>query len=270
MTLQEISMSRHHANEDIEQPSRPERRPSQRRHLQQPTSHDRASMPDAYLFLILILVGTVFQALANALNVLACAFHGVTAGGHERDCQQGRHEFEIHDHLRLKRMKTQKRRQCCPSGKEPQMAPAVAALGCPNYICVVLFSQSDHFSKSDQANAVFLMDYVLSLKAIIVTSSAVHAAHQTTAVVLSVMGTLAGILNMTASKEARSQWSGQIDSGEPQGATTGTITERTQCAFQPSLCVETTVTVDHQHVSQPASRSCVGQALQRALILVAG
>ena len=144
------------------------------------------------------------------------------------------------------------------------MAPAVAALGCPNYICVVLFSQSDHFSKSDQANAVFLMDYVLSLKAIIVTSSAVHAAHQATAMVLSV------ISNMKASKEARSQWSGQIDSGEPQGATAGTITERTQRAFQPSLCVETTVTVDHQHVSQPASRRCVGRALQRALILVAG
>ena len=51
--------------------------------------------------LLLILFGTVLKAVSNALDVLACACHGVAAG-HDCDCQHGRDDLQVHDPL-LKR-----------------------------------------------------------------------------------------------------------------------------------------------------------------------
>ncbi len=48
--------------------------------------------------LLLILFSAVLKAASNALNVLACARHGVAAG-HDCDCQHGRDDFQVHDRV---------------------------------------------------------------------------------------------------------------------------------------------------------------------------
>ena len=42
---------------------------------------------------VVMFLRAVLQAISNAPNVLACAFHGVAAGGHERHCQHRRNGF---------------------------------------------------------------------------------------------------------------------------------------------------------------------------------